>query len=139
MQDKRADIVSEVFTRKLGVDRHQLTALDSQLIKNRKRIAFNCSVFISVIFAKDWHLKDLQISSIDILEEDAFTSLKTDIIASIKADIAKEIIKLNNNENQIKEYLAARIRKQIYKATDIKPVVFMHFYKEASSDSNTGK
>ncbi len=139
LQDKRADIVSEVFTRKLGVDRHQLTALDSQLIKNRKRIAFNCSVFISVIFAKDWHLKDLQISSIDILEEDAFTSLKTDIIASIKADIAKEIIKLNNNENQIKEYLAARIRKQIYKATDIKPVVFMHFYKEASSDSNTGK
>ena len=134
LHDGKAEIVSEIFTRKLGVDRKQLTPLDSPLIKNRKRIAFNCSVFISVVFAADWQLRNIQISSIDILEEDAFAVLKQTIIDDITKDIAKEIAKLNYNENQIKEYIAARIRRQIFKATDIKPVVFMHFYKEPAAD-----
>lgn len=130
IKDGTAEIVSEIFTRKLGVDRRQLTPLDSPLVKARKRIAFNGSVFISVIFDNQWLLKDLQISSIDILEEAAFVELRDRIIGDIRKDIAKEVVKLNCKEKQIQEYLAARIRRQIFKATDIKPVVFMHFYKE---------
>ncbi len=133
IENGEAKIVSEVFTRKLGVDRKQLTPLDSQLVKNRKRIAYNCSVFISAFFSQDWRLLDIQISSIDILEEKDFIDLKDKILADIKDDIAKEVVKLNYNEKQIKEYIAARIRKFILKATDIKPVVFMHFYKDTSS------
>jgi ribonuclease J len=129
IQDGNCEIVSEVFTRKLGVDRRQLTPLDSQLIKNRKRIAYNCSVFISAIFNTDWSLATLQISSIDILEEEAFNNLRDKIIEDIKEDIAKDVVKFDYKEKQISEYLSARIRKQILKATDIKPVVFMHFYK----------
>lgn len=131
--DNHAFIDGEVFSRKLGVDRKQLTPLDSQLIKNRRRIAYNCSVFISCVFDNKWHLQDLQISSVDILEEADFNALRDEIITDIKADIAKEVVKLNFRESQIKEYLAARIRRQIFKKTDIKPVVFMHFYKAESS------
>ena len=130
IKDGAAEIAAEIFTRKLGVDRRQLTPLDSPLIKARKRIAFNCSVFISVIFGNGWQLKDLQISSVDILEEAAFIELRDRIIGDIQKDIAKEVVKLNYKEKQIQEYLAARIRRQIFKATDIKPVVFLHFYKE---------
>ena len=129
LQNGDCEIVSEIFTRKLGVDRRQLTPLDSQLVKNRKRIAYNCSVFISVVFNSNWSLADLQISSIDILEEDEFAKLRDRIIEDIKEDIAKEVVKFDYKEKQISEYLAARIRKQILKSTDIKPVVFMHFYK----------
>ena len=132
IQNGNCEIVSEVFTRKLGVDRRQLTPLDSQLIKNRKRIAFNCSVFISAIFNDDWSLASLQISSIDILEEEAFNMLRDKIIEDIKEDIVKDVVKFDYKEKQISEYLSARIRKQILKATDIKPVVFMHFYKAPS-------
>jgi ribonuclease J len=136
LKDGTSEVVYEVFTRKLGVDRKQLTPLDSQLVKNRKRIAYNCSVFISAFFANNWELKDLQISSIDILEETSFEELKSSIIENIKKDINKEVIKFNHNEKQIKEYLAANIRKLILKATDIKPVVFMHFYKDFSNTSS---
>ena len=132
LQNGNCEVVSEVFTRKLGVDRRQLTPLDSQLIKNRKRIAFNCSVFISAIFNSDWSLASLQISSIDILEEEDFNKLRDKIIDDIKEDIAKDVVKFDYKEKQISEYLSARIRKQILKATDIKPVVFMHFYKAQS-------
>lgn len=125
--DGQASIVSEVFTRKLGVDRNKLVPLDSQLIKNRRRIAYNCSLFISVVFDAHWQLADLQIDSIDILEEAEFAELKDEIITEIKKDIAKELVKLNFKENAVKEYLAARIRRRIFKQTDIKPVVFMHF------------
>lgn len=129
LQDGNCEIVSEIFTRKLGVDRRQITPLDSQLIKNRKRIAYNCSVFISAVFNADWSMASLQISSIDIMEEDDFNKLRDKIIEDIKEDITKEIVKFDYKEKQISEYLSARIRKQILKATDIKPVVFMHFYK----------
>ena len=133
IKDGKSEVVSEVFTRKLGVDRRQLTPLDSQLIKNRKRIAFNCSVFISAMFNADWTLATLQISSIDILEEAEFNELKDKIIADIQKDLAQDIAKLDYKEKQVSEYLAARIRKQIFKATDIKPVVFIHFYKAESN------
>ena len=121
-----AEIVAEIPTGKLGVDRKQLTPLDSQLVKNRKRIAYNCSVFISAVFDSTWKMLDLQISSIDILEESSFEELKDKIIEEIKSNIAQEVVKLNYNDKQIKEYLAASIRRKIYKATDIKPVVFLH-------------
>ena len=62
--------------------------------------------------------------------------MKNGIIENIKRDISKEVVKFNYNEKQIKEYLAANIRKMILKATDIKPVVFMHFYKEDSNISS---
>lgn len=134
INNSHGEIVSEIPTRKLGVDRKQLTPLDSPLIKNRRRIAYNSSVFISAFFSHDWKLLDLQISSIDILEEASFAELRDTILADVKKDIAKEVIKLNYKEKQIEEYLAARIRRQICKMTDIKPVVFMHFYKEPEAD-----
>ena len=44
--------------------------------------------------------------------------------------IPGEIVKLNYRESAIEEYIRAKIRKKIYAATDIKPVVFMHFFKK---------
>lgn len=128
----KAQICSVIPTDLLGVDRKQITSLSSQLIKNRKRIAYNCSLFISVVFAPDWTLEDLQISSIDILEESAFIELRDNIIAEIKEEIPELIIKHDYREPQIKEFLSAKIRKKIYNATDIKPVVFFHYYKRTS-------
>ena len=125
-----AEIIGTVPTGMLGVDRFQLTSLNSQLIKNRKRIAYNCSLFISAAFDEHWNLEDLQISSIDILEENAFAELAEKIKEDVIRAIPAEVVKLNHKESAIKEYIAAKIRKSIFKATDIKPVVFMHFYKK---------
>lgn len=122
-----AEMVAEVPTDMLGVDRKQLTSLSSQLIKNRKRIAFNCSLFISVVLDEQWHLQDLQITSIDILEEKAFEALAEEIKADVIKVLPVEVVKLNYREPQIKEYIQAKIRKQVEKATEIKPVTFMHF------------
>lgn len=121
--------VGEIPTDIIGVDRKQLTSLNSQLIKNRKRIAYNCSLFISVVFDENWRLEDLQISSIDILEEEEFKKLAEEIKNNIAQSIDTEVIKLNYKEAQIEEYMRAKIRKMVYKATDIKPVTYMHFFK----------
>ena len=130
--DGKAQICSVIPTDLLGVDRKQITSLSSQLIKNRKRIAYNCSLFISVVFAPDWTLEDLQISSIDILEENAFAELRDNIISEMRQEIPELIIKHDYREAQIKEFLSAKIRKKIYNATDIKPVVFFHYYKRTN-------
>lgn len=128
--EDKAEIVGTVPTDLIGVDRRQLTSLSSQLIKNRKRIAYNCSLFISAFFDEHWNLEDLQISSIDILEEKAFEELKNKILEDVKRALPNELVKLNHKEAAIKEYIAAKIRKDIFKVTDIKPVVFTHFYKK---------
>ena len=126
--------VGEIPTDIIGVDRKQLTSLNSQLIKNRKRIAYNCSLFISVVFDENWRLEDLQISSIDILEEEEFKKLAEEIKNNIAQSIDTEVIKLNYKEAQIEEYMRAKIRKMVYKATDIKPVTYMHFFKKQKEE-----
>ena len=126
--------VGEIPTDIIGVDRNQLTSLNSQLIKNRKRIAYNCSLFISVVFDEHWKLEDLQISSIDILEEEAFKKLAEEIKANVEQTLPTEVVKLNYKEAQIEEYIRAKIRKMVYKATDIKPVTYMHFFKKKTSE-----
>ena len=128
------ELLGEVPTDILGVDRKQLTSLNSQLIKNRKRIAFNCSVSISAFFDEDWTLLDLQISSIDILEENAWKALAEEIKEDMIKSIPTEVVKLNYREYAIEEYIRAKIRKKILNATDIKPVVYMHFYKKPDSE-----
>jgi len=127
--ENHAEIKGVVPTGLLGVDRKQITDLSSQLIKNRKRIAYNCSLFISVVFSSDWKLEDLQISSIDILEENAFSELRDGIITEMREEISDLVMKHDYREELVKEHLSAKIRKKVYNATDIKPVVFFHFYK----------
>ena len=97
-----AEIVAEIPTGKLGVDRKQLTPLDSQLVKNRKRIAYNCSVFISAVFDSTWKMLDLQISSIDILEESSFEELKDKIIENSKR-LREAYEKMDGNERKKQE------------------------------------
>ena len=129
----QAEISSVIPTGLLGVDRKQFTDLSSQLIKNRKRIAYNCSLFISVVFDANWQLEDLQISSIDILEEQAFAELRAKVISEMHQEIPDLLSKHDYRENLVKEHVSAKIRKKIYNATDIKPVVFFHFYKRSDN------
>lgn len=132
IKDGHGEISGLIPTGLLGVDRKQLTDLNSQLIKNRKRIAYNCSLFISVVFDNDWSLEDLQISSIDILEENAFAELRDKILQEMRQEIPELLLKHDYREQPVKEFLSAKIRKKIYKATDIKPVVFLHFYRRTA-------
>ncbi len=129
------EICGQIPTGLLGVDRRQLTPLSSQLIKNRRRIAYNCSLFVSVVLAPDWTLEDLQLSSIDLLEEKAFLALREQIIAEMRQEIPELIVRHNYKEEPIKEFLSAKIRKKIFKATDIKPVMFLHFYRRGAAES----
>lgn len=132
LKDDKAECVGQIPTDIIGVDRKQLTSLNSQLIKNRRRIAYNCSLFISVVFDEKWNLEDLQISSLDILEENMFKELAESIKANIIQTIPTEVVKLNHRQFQIEEYIRAKIRKLILKATDIKPVTYLHFYKRSA-------
>lgn len=129
IENNHAAIVAEVPTDILGVDRRNLTNLSSPLIKNRKRIAYNCSLFISVVLGEDWQVEDLQISSNDILEEKAFADLASRIKEEMIPLIPEEAARLNYRQAQIEEFIRSRIRKLIFKETDIKPVTTLHFYK----------
>lgn len=131
VQQGHAEIIGEVPTGKLGVDRNKVISLGSQLVKNRRRIAYNCSLFITAVLGEDWAVEDLQITSIDILEEEAFKQLAEEIREDMLKAIPAEIVKLNYRAQALKEYIAAKIRKRIYNATGIKPVTFIHFYKRS--------
>lgn len=128
--------VEEIATDILGVDRNQETSLTSQLVKNRRRIAYNCSVFISLLVTTDWHIEDLKISSIDILEAEAFEKLAQNIKEEVKADFENLVETYNYKENMVADMVCAKIRKKIANETGIKPVTFMHFYRHAENSEN---
>ncbi|MDD4556935.1 MAG: ribonuclease J [Alphaproteobacteria bacterium] len=122
--------VEQVSTDIIGIDRKQLTSLNSQLVKNRRRLMYNCSLFVSVVFASDWTLEDLQISSIDIIDESDFNVLVEEIKAKMLVEIPVHVELLKHKEAAIIDYIKSRIRKYVFNQTDIKPVMFMHFYKK---------
>ncbi len=127
--DHGVEFIEEVATDILGVDRKQVTSLTSQLVKNRRRLAFNCSVYISVVLTHDWHIEDLQISSIDIIEEQKFNELAEEIKAEVLAAFPAQVTKSNGREDILMDFIRAKIRKKILNATGIKPVTFMHYYR----------
>ena len=130
----KAEIVGLVPTDELGFDRKKLISLGSQLVKNRRRIAYNCSLFITAVLSENWQVEDLEITSIDILEEDDFKALAEEIKQEMLQAIPQEVVKLNYRPQAVKEYIAAKIRKKVFNATGIKPVTFIHFYKKPSAD-----
>ena len=127
-KDEKMECLENIPVDVLAVDRKQVVSLSSQVVRNRKRIAYNCSVFISVVFDRKWNLKDLQISSIDILEESAFKLLADEIKEDIEKQIPKAVVDYNYREQAIADFIRGRIRRKIHNATDIRPVTFFHMY-----------
>ena len=101
--------------------------MSADLLKDRKFLRQTNS---SAFFDENWQLEDLQIESIDILEENAWNELAEKIKQNMLEDIPSEVVKLNYREKAISEFIRSKIRKSVFKATDIKPVTFIHFYKK---------
>ena len=124
LKNKHIECIEKVPTDILGWDRGRPVPLGSQLIKNRKRIAYNCSLYISAV-VKNKDLLDLKISSIDILEEDAWNELAAEILEKVTPLVAKKCAE-SDNKNQLEDFIRGQIRRRVYAATDIKPVTFLH-------------
>ena len=114
----------------IGVDRGRPVSLSSDLVHNRRRIAYNCSLFISAVIRADNKVADLEISSIDILEEKEWEALSEDIKAKVVPLIEEKINSCGGLNAAAKDFIRSRIRKMVYQATDIKPVTFCHIYQE---------
>ena len=126
----------EEFTAEImGVDRRRNVPLTSELIKNRRRIMYNCSVFISAVISKDYELKSIEITSIDILEENEWYILKEEILKEVTPLIVKKL-KEEPHKNSITDFIRGQIRKRILNRTDIKPVTFLHVHWEDDEKIN---
>jgi len=130
--DGKLEKVEEVFSDVIGVDRGRSVSLSSELIKNRRRIAYNCSLFISVLISADNRLLDLKITSIDILEEQEWEKLAQETKEKVFHVLDKEIQE-KGLTSSVKDQIKARIRKEIFKATDIKPVTILHIFKQGEN------
>ena len=130
LQDGKIRKEEEVAADVIGVDRGRPVSLSSDLVHNRRRIAYNCSLFISAVIRADNKVADLEISSIDILEEKEWEALSEDIKAKVVPLIEEKINSCGGLNAAAKDFIRSRIRKMVYQATDIKPVTFCHIYQE---------
>ncbi len=134
LQDGHIELLENVHTDILGWDRRRPVSLNSQLVRNRRRIAFNCSVFLSAVI-KDHKLLDLKISSIDILPDEDWAVLENEICQKIRK-LAHHRLKATDNKDVIEEFFRTKLRKMITAATDIRPVTFIHItYLDDLEDS----
>lgn len=108
----------------IGWDRNRPVPLSSQLIKNRRRIAYNCSLFASAVI-KNKQVLDLQISSIDILEEHDWQELAAEIVKKVKKTL-NEKLKTEENQEKLEEFIYGQVRKRVFAQTEIKPVTIVH-------------
>jgi len=124
LRNNHIELLETVCSNIIGWDRSHPVALASQLIKNRRRIAYNCSLFISAVI-KGKKLLDLQMSSIDILEENEWNLLAADILEKVSPLVERRLAE-SENVRQIEDFIRGQIRRRVFAATDIKPVTFLH-------------
>ena len=125
---KHIECLEQVTADILAWDRNHAVSLGDQVIKNRRRIAYNCSVFISAAI-KNRHLADLRITSIDILPENDWNELAEEISDKVRPLIEQKLTECEN-KNQIEDFIRGQIRRRIFAKTDIKPVTFLHVFYE---------
>lgn len=122
--------IEEATSDVIGIDRGRPVALNSELVRNRRRIAYNCSLFISVFINHDNRVVDLEISSIDILEEKEWSALVAEVKEKAVPQIEEKLSAGMGTDVAIKDFIRGFIRKMVWRATDIKPVTFCHVYRE---------
>ncbi len=132
LEDNHLSIVDVVPTDILAWDRNRPLSLGSEVIKNRRRIAYNCSMFISAVICKE-KLCDLQVTSIDILEENDWQELSATIISEVWPLIERKLSETTNH-SQIENYIRGQIRRRVYAATDVKPVTLLHVFYGGEND-----
>lgn len=124
LKNNHIERIEQVFADIIGWDRSRPVSLGAQVIRNRKRIAFNCSMYISAVI-KGAELLDLQMTSIDILEEDDWLKLSEKILAEVRPLIEKKL-EVEARRPVLEDYIRGQIRRRVYAATDIKPVTLLN-------------
>ena len=112
LKGKDTLIVGDIPTDILAVDRKEIVSLNSEVVKRRKQIAYNGSVFISVIFGEKWELIALRISSKDIWEPESFATLRDKIVEELSEALPEVAAGLHYKETAILDYI--RVRQVIY-------------------------
>ena len=99
---------------------------------------YNCTLFISAVISKDYKLKSLQFSSIDILEENEWYVLHEEIMKQVKPLIEQKLSE-NPNRNAVEDFIRGQIRRRVLSATDIKPVTTLHIHWEEDEEKAENK
>ena len=124
LKNNHIERIEQVFADIIGWDRSRPVSLGAQVIRNRKRIAFNCSMYISAVI-KGAELLDLQMTSIDILEEDDWLKLSEKILAEVRPLIEKKL-EVETRRPVLEDYIRGQVRRRVFAATDIKPVTMLN-------------
>ncbi|MBO7097381.1 MAG: ribonuclease J [Alphaproteobacteria bacterium] len=132
LHDGHIEKIEEVFTDIIGVDHGRSVPLSSELVKMRRRIAYNGILFISALVSKDNRLLDLDITSPDILDFDAFEQLAADIKKEMMPVLDKDISERGLNAHT-KDIIKSKIRKAVFNQTDMKPVTVLHIFQEGEN------
>ena len=128
-QNGKIEMVEQVPAEVMGFDRGRSVSLGSELIKNRRRIMYNCTLFISAVISRDYELKSLQFDSIDILEANEWYVLHEEIMQKVRPLIERRLAE-HPHRNAAEDY----IRRRVFNATDIKPVTMLQVHWEEDED-----
>ena len=132
-QNGKIEMVEQVPAEVMGVDRGRSVSLGSELIKNRRRIMYNCTLFISAVISRDYELKSLQFDSIDILEANEWYVLYEEIMQKVRPLIERRLAE-HPHRNAAEDYIRGQIRRRVFNATDIKPVTMLQVHWEEDED-----
>ena len=135
-QDGKIECIEQFVADIMGVDRGRSVSLGSELVKNRRRIMFNCTLFISAVISKDDKLRSLQMSSIDILEPNEWYVLEQEILKQVRPLVEKKLTEYTHRSS-VEDFIRGQIRRRVFSATDIKPVTTLHIHWEADEETES--
>ena len=135
LKNGKIEKTDTVCTEVIGVEFLRSVPLNSELVKNRKRMTYNGVLFISALVWADNKLLDLKISSPDILEAPLWDDLAQKVRKKLWTSLAAEIERKGVCE-YTEEFIKTKVRKVVLKETEMKPLTILHIFKQGEENDN---
>jgi ribonuclease J len=133
LENGHIEKIEEIASETMGVDRGRCVSLTSDLVRRRKQIAYNCSLFITLVVSADNRAADLQLTSPDILETDEWNALIDTAKEDLIAECNEKLHQSGGLTETAQDLIRGRIRRFVFKETGTKPLTVMHVYKIPST------
>jgi ribonuclease J len=126
----RAEIIDEVFTGRLGVDGRQIINLESNAIRDRRRMIYHGSAVATVILGDDGELRGLPIVTLHGIEpgerEDAILPQVMDAVADAVAALSDRD---KDDDEQVSEAARRAVRRVLRQICGKRPHTEVHLVR----------
>jgi ribonuclease J len=124
------EVVDHVATGKLCVDGPRVVRLDSEVLRNRRRMVFNGSAVVTVVMDRTGKLLgDPQLTALGLLDAAHEAEEHEEVVEAVREAIAELPMKARRDDGVVRETARLAVRRSLRETHGKKPITEVHLVR----------